>query len=72
MSDEIDLAQQKEQERRSDALKKRKAPGPSGGGECLYCGDRLPITRRWCNAEHRDLWEEEQRRAMLAGDGLDE
>lgn len=72
MPDEIDLAQQKEQERRSDALRTRKPGGPSGGGECRYCGDKLPPHRRWCNAEHRDLWEREQELARRAGDGFDE
>ena len=70
MADEIDIAQAREQQHREDALrnKKRKPEAPQRGGECLYCNDKLPVTRRWCNAECRDAWELERKRKSLAGD----
>lgn len=68
MADEIDIAQEREEELRAEALKKRKPVVRMPGGECLYCADKLPVTRRWCNSDCRDAWELEQRREFLAGD----
>lgn len=30
-------------------------------GFCLHCGVDLEHPRRWCNAEHRDLWQDTHR-----------
>lgn len=35
---------------------------PEGIGFCLYCGEAVEGERRWCDADHRDAWEHEQRR----------
>lgn len=29
-------------------------------GECLFCGEHVSGARRWCDAEHRDLWERQR------------
>lgn len=71
MADEIDRAQARDQERREDALRHRKPEAPKEGGECLWCGDRLPVTRRWCNSECRDAWQRDQILSARAGDGTD-
>lgn len=28
-------------------------------GECLFCGEPLPVGMRWCGVECRDDWERE-------------
>ena len=71
MTDEIDRAQEREQHTREAALRRRKLVVAASGGTCLYCGDKLPRTRRWCNADCRDNWEAEQARAAREGDGAD-
>ena len=41
-------------------------PGPAFTGACLYCGTPIEIRPvgqlqpRWCNADCRDLWQQEQ------------
>lgn len=30
-------------------------------GYCLHCGEDLAAGKRWCNAEHRDLWQDTYR-----------
>lgn len=30
-------------------------------GECLLCEEPVDYPKRWCDAEHRDRWEKEQR-----------
>lgn len=63
MSDPIDRASEQEEMARASALvTSRKPEGPAATGECLYCGEPLTEGRRWCNAEHRDLWEKNSRR----------
>lgn len=72
MADEIDRAQAREQQLREAALKHhRKLEAPSQGGECLWCGDKLPITRRWCNADCRDAWQQHVLRKRRDGNGID-
>lgn len=68
--DPVDAANEIAETFREEALKSgkwRKKTAPEPTGECLYCTDKLPITRRWCNEECRDAWELEQRRKQLAG-----
>lgn len=31
-------------------------------GYCLFCGEKLPKGKRWCDADCRDMWEKENRR----------
>lgn len=31
-------------------------------GECLYCGESVPVPARWCDGECRDAWEFELKR----------
>ena len=36
-------------------------PAAVAQGFCLHCGVELPPPLLWCNAEHRDLWQEHYR-----------
>jgi hypothetical protein len=56
MADPTDIATEREELARNAALTQRKPEGPQATGRCLYCDE--PLTHgRWCNAQHRDLWE---------------
>ncbi|CAB4124749.1 hypothetical protein UFOVP61_33 [uncultured Caudovirales phage] len=57
MSDNLDIASEREELARSVALTNRKPEGPAATGECLYCGRGfLNLRLRWCDAECRDAW----------------
>lgn len=61
--DPHDRASEQEEQMREHALaQSRKASGPAPKGACLYCGERLPIPMRWCDADCRNDWQEEQRK----------
>lgn len=62
MADEIDLAQEREYLANQNSLRLKKPEGPAATGRCLYCEEHLPDGHRWCDAEHRELWEQERRR----------
>lgn len=66
MADEIDLAQERDFMARQNALRVKKAEAPAPTGRCLYCDEILDDHKRWCDAEHRDLWEKETRRGRVA------
>jgi hypothetical protein len=36
------------------------ATGPRPRGACLWCGARLALPQRWCDAECRDDWQRSQ------------
>lgn len=55
MSDNLDIASEREELARSVALTARKPEGPAATGRCLYCGQGL-VALRWCDAECRDEW----------------
>lgn len=57
MHDE-DRASEYEQIARNSALASKKPEGPKATGQCLYCGERLPVPMRWCDAECRNAWSE--------------
>ena len=62
MADPADLAQA--QLEREEALRRRACPAPilPYSGQCYWCGDPLPVPRRWCDAECRDDWERDHAR----------
>lgn len=65
--DPIDEANARAENFREGLLKSgnwRKPTAPTATGECLYCTAPLPPHRRWCNAECRDGWEEDRKRAQ--------
>jgi hypothetical protein len=60
--DDADRAEEREREMRDDAvaLARRLAAAPVPlSARCLHCGDPTD-GRRWCDAECRDAWEDEQ------------
>lgn len=61
MADELDLAADREQKAREAALTLRKPPGPVACGACHFCGEPVGPGQRFCGAECRDDWQEEQR-----------
>lgn len=62
MADEIDRASHEVERSLAEAVRVRKPAGPPANGRCHYCGEILDDVNRWCDAEHRDLWERERRR----------
>lgn len=57
--DVSDQATVREEQERDRVLQQRRPAGPPPNGRCLYCGEILGDEQRWCDAEHRDLWEAE-------------
>lgn len=64
IADQLDLASKHEELFLELAMKNKKPEGPKATGFCLLsgCGEELPEGRRWCDAEHREMWELDQRR----------
>ena len=52
MSDNLDIAAEREELERTFAQSIRKPAGPVATGRCLHCDDR-----RWCDADCRDAWQ---------------
>jgi hypothetical protein len=59
VSDNLDIAAEREEIARQSALVTSKRPeGPQHTGHCHYCGDKVPAPMRWCDAACRDAWQE--------------
>jgi hypothetical protein len=56
MSDDLDIAAEREERERTFAQAVRKPTGPVATGRCLYC-DEISGERRWCDALCRNAWE---------------
>lgn len=63
MADFADLGSAREELDRKLALEYRAPAGPTATGVCLCCGEELVDGLRWCDAECRDAWQADQRRA---------
>lgn len=67
MADELDRASEHEEILRQGALylqsKRANKLEAEPTGSCLYCGEALTDGKRWCDAECRDEWEAERKRA---------
>lgn len=57
MSDNLDIASDREELERSIAVQHKRPVGPAPTGRCLYCEEIVNDTQRWCDAECRDQWE---------------
>ena len=57
MADDVDLASEREERYRAEALAARREEGPKATGFCLHCGDPAEDGRRWCAGNCRDRWE---------------
>ena len=57
MSDDIDRAQNEVERSLGEAMRARKADGPSPNGMCHYCGEILDDISRWCDSGCRDAWQ---------------
>lgn len=57
MSDDLDIAAEREELERSFAQTIRKPAGPIATGRCLYCDEITGEERRWCDAGCRDAWQ---------------
>ncbi len=58
--DEADIADIQVQRDLAAALANRKPSGPEATGKCLYCATEVGKNMRWCDAECRDAWQDEQ------------
>ena len=71
MSDEIDLAQEREEQDRARAIAAaRKAAGQgvaSVDGYCMNCGEAIARGCRFCDSDCRDDWESRARAVRRAG-----
>lgn len=56
MSDNLDIASEREELARNLAQALRKPAGPVATGRCLYC-DEISGEHRWCDAHCRDAWQ---------------
>ena len=54
MSDEIDLAQERDAMLLDAQRAYRKPEGPKPNGKCYTCEEPVPVPRRWCDAACRD------------------
>jgi hypothetical protein len=61
VSDNLDVASEREELERTLAQTIRKPEGPIATGRCLYCDD-ITGEARWCGAECRDDWVQERAR----------
>lgn len=57
MADDIDLAQDRDAKMLEAQIAVRKPEGPQANGKCFTCGEGLPLTHRWCDANCRDDYE---------------
>ncbi len=62
MSDNFDIATEREEFFRDNALRERKPAGPVATGRCLHCDEVLDDVRRWCDSDCRDGWEKSRAR----------
>ncbi|WP_274585342.1 hypothetical protein V9W64_10550 [Neisseria leonii] len=65
MTDELDLASEREELMRQSALYRQSKAAVREAeptGSCLYCEEPLSDGLRWCNADCRDDWERERKR----------
>lgn len=60
MSDNLDIAAEREELARSLAQTIRKPEGPIATGRCLFCDETTGDSQRWCDAMCRDAWELEK------------
>ncbi len=59
--DPLDLASEREEFFRNNAMRLRKPEGPAATGTCLYCHEAVSGEKRWCDADHRDAYERAHR-----------
>ena len=57
MSDNLDIASDREELARSMAQTLRKPTGPAPMGACFYCAASVRDGVRWCDSDCRDEWE---------------
>lgn len=70
--DDADRAEETIEQAMADALaavRRAQAGGPRAVGLCLYCGEPLPDSMRFCDPDCRDAYDHERRVRMLAGAG---
>lgn len=60
--DEADRASQEVEYFRTEAQRQRKPEGPRYTGRCLWCGEIVGGTMRWCSVECTREWEREAAR----------
>jgi hypothetical protein len=62
MADIADIADKAVEYNLLDSISqsRRATPNIPFKSSCYYCGKRVTIDRRWCNAQCRDKWQDEQ------------
>lgn len=60
IADPLDRAAAETEHTIAVALSVRKPTGPVANGECHNCGEDVADNLRWCDAECRNAWEQEQ------------
>ena len=57
MSDNLDIASDREELARNMAINLKRPAGPAATGRCLHCDEIVGDTQRWCDADCRDAWQ---------------
>lgn len=68
MTDELDLASEREQIARDCAIAAaRHSVSLTAAGRCFYCDEPVVTGLRWCGPECRDGWQVDQEAERRAG-----
>lgn len=62
MADIVDITAERAEKEDAYLVAACKRPaGPLAKGSCYYCDERVPEPMRWCDAECRTAWQDEER-----------
>lgn len=57
MSDNLDIASEREELARQAAITTKRPTGPVATGRCLHCDEIVADIQRWCDVDCRDAWQ---------------
>ena len=57
MSDNLDIASEREELARQAAITAQRPSGPGATGRCLHCDEIVADSQRWCDVSCRDGWQ---------------
>lgn len=57
MSDNLDIASEREELARQAAITSKRPMGPVATGRCLHCDEIVADAQRWCDVDCRDAWQ---------------
>jgi hypothetical protein len=57
VSDNLDIASEREELARQAAITAPRPTGPVATGRCLHCDEIVADIQRWCDVDCRDAWQ---------------